>query len=143
MTRGRRIIVAILGLAVTAACDGATGAGVDTVPAPTAVDCADAPQLRQWALEARRQSVETSSDQTKIVAGNRATFYASLGTIADLKCTVVLAEAEEALKPAFDAVRKAETARSFYEEAVHWGEAAFIATQVVPMLMGQRSAPPQ
>jgi len=143
MARPSRIIVAVLGFAAIAACDGANKGGSDYSPAPTAVDCADAPQLRQRALDARRQSVETTSDQEQIVAGNRATFYASLAIIADLKCKVTLAEADEALKPAFDAARKAEATRSFYEEAVHWGEAGFIATEVVPMLMKQLSAPPK
>jgi len=143
MARRRRIIVALLGLVATAACDGANKGGSDYSPAPTAVSCEDAPQLRQRALEARRQSVETTSDQQKIVAGSRATFYASLAIIADLKCKVAVAEADEALKQAFDAARQAEATRSFYEEAVYWGEACFIATQVVPMLMKQLSAPPK
>jgi hypothetical protein len=76
-------------------------------------------------------------------ARNRATFYTSLATIADLKCKVTLTEADEALKPAFDAARKAEASRSFYQGAVQWSEAGFIATQVVPMLMKQLSAPPK
>ncbi len=142
MARGSRIIVAVIGL-IAAACYGANKGGSDSAPAPTAVNCADAPQLRQRALDSRRRSIETTSDQEKIVAGNRATFYASLAIIADLKCKVALAEADDALKPAFDAARKAEAARSFYKEAVHWGEAGFIATQVVPMLMKQLSAPPK
>jgi hypothetical protein len=93
-------------------------------------------------LDDRRQHDETNSDQERIVAGNRATFYASLAIIADLKCQVTLAEADEALKPAFDAARKAEATRSFYERAVWWGEAGFIVTQVVPMLIKQLPAPP-
>lgn len=143
MARRSRIIVAVVGLVAAAACDRANKGGRDYSPSPTAVNCADAPQLRQRALDARRQSVETTSDQEKIVAGNRATFYASLAIIADLRCKVALAEADEALKPAFDAARKAEATRSFYEEAVHWSEAGFIATQVVSMLMQQPLGPPK
>jgi hypothetical protein len=143
MPRRSRIIVAVLGLATIAACDDANKGGSDRTPTPTAVNCADAAQLRQRALDDRRQSVETKSDQEKIVAGNRATFYSSLAIVADLKCKVTLAEADEALKPAFDAARKAEATRRFYERAVHWGEAGFIASQVVPMLMKQLPVPPK
>jgi hypothetical protein len=56
---------------------------------------------------------------------------------------VTSADADEALRPAFDAARKAEAARSFYERAGHWNEAGFIATQVVQTLMKQLSAPPR
>jgi hypothetical protein len=105
------------------------------------VNCADAAQLRQRALDDRRRSDETNSDQEKIVSGNRATFYASLAIIADLKCQMTLPEADEALQPAFDAARKAESTHSFYESAVWWGEAGFIATQVIPMLMKPVPAP--
>jgi hypothetical protein len=137
------VSLALTGLVAIAACDGANKGGRDNSRAPTAVNCVDAPQLRQRALDDRRQNVETKSDQEKIVAGNRATFYTSLATIADLKCKVTLTEADEALKPAFDAARKAEASRSFYQGAVQWSEAGFIATQVVPMLMKQLSAPPK
>lgn len=139
------VSLALAGLVAITACDGANKGGSDYArpsPAPTAVNCADAAQLRQRALDDRRQSDETNSDQEKIVTGNRATFYASLAIIADLKCKVTLAEADEALKPAFDAARKAEATRSFYERAVQWGEAGFIVTQAVPMLMKQLPAPP-
>ena len=141
MARRSRIIVAVLGLVAITACDGANKGRSDYSPAPTAVNCADASQLRQRALDDRRQRVETRSDQEKIVAGNRATFYASLAIIADLKCKVTLPEADEALKQAFDAARKAESTDSFYKRAVWWGEAGFIATQVVSILM-KRPAPP-
>src|SRR5688572_5120717 len=82
-------------------------------PAPSSVNCADAAQLRQRALDDRRLNDETNSDQEKIVSGNRAIFYASLATVADLKCKVTLPEADEALTPAFDAARKAEATNSF------------------------------
>src|SRR5688572_26031328 len=97
---------ALAGLAAIAACDGAnTGvnASARRAPAPSAVNCADASELRQRALADRRQREETRSDQERIVAGSRATFFAALATVADLKCKMTLAEADEALKPAFDA----------------------------------------
>jgi len=134
--------VSLAGLVAIAAC-GRAKADSSYSPAPTAVNCADAPQMRQRALDDRRRGIETSSDQEKIVAGNRATFYASLATIADLKCRVTLVEADEALKPAFDAARKAEATTSVYEQAVQWNDAGFIATQVVPMFLKQLSAPPK
>ena len=135
---------ALAGLLAIIACDGANRGGplsAQTAPAPTAVNCGDAPQLRQRALDDRRRSDETKSDQEKIVSGSRATFYAALATIADLKCKVTLTEVDEALKPAFDAARKAEATRSFYERAVHWGEAGFLAAEIVPMLTKQLPAP--
>ena len=136
---------ALAGAIAITACYGASersSASARPSPAPIAVACADASQLRQRALEDRRRRDETTSDQEKIVAGNRAIFYASLAIIADLKCQVTLAEADEALKPAFEAARKAEATHSFYERAVHWGEAGFVATQVVSMLMKQLPPPP-
>ena len=132
----------LAGLVASAACDRAK-ADSDHSPAPTTVNCADAPQLRQRALDDRRRSIEMSGDQEKVIAGNRATLYASLAVIADLKCRVTLAEADEALKPAFDAIRKAEAPGSFYEQTVRWNEAGFIATQVVQIFLKQLSAPPK
>src|SRR5688572_10454989 len=67
-------------------------------PAPTLVNCGDAAELGETALEGRRQRDETSSDQEKVVASNRATYFASLAIIADLKCKVTLPDADEALK---------------------------------------------
>jgi hypothetical protein len=105
------VSLALAGLLATTACNGANHGGsvhAQPPPAPSAVNCVDAAQLRQRALDDRRHSDETNSDQEKIVTGNRATFYVSLAIIADLKCKVTLPEADEALKPAFDAARKAE-----------------------------------
>lgn len=135
-----------LGALVAVTACGATNPGVSAsagaAPAPTAVSCGDASALRQQALDARRQREETNSDQTRVVAGNRATFFASLATIAELKCKVTLPEADEALKPAFDAARKAEATHSFYERAVHWSEASYIAAQAVPLLTQRLTAAP-
>jgi hypothetical protein len=71
------------------------------------------------------------------VASNRATFYASLAIIADLKCRLPLPETDAVLKPAFGAARGAEGTSSFYERAVGWSDAAFLATQAVSTLMKQ------
>jgi len=143
MGRRSRIVVAVLGALVIASCESANQSASDYSPVPAAINCADAPQLRQQALDDGRQRVETKSDQEKIVAVSRATFYASLAMIADLKCKVTSNEVDEALKPALEAARKAEATRSFYERAVHWGDAGLIAIQVVSMLTKELSAPPK
>jgi hypothetical protein len=129
-------------LLATTACEQGGSASSRPSPAPTAVACADAPELRQRALDDRRRREQTNSDQERIVTSSRATFYSSLAIIADLKCKVTLAEADDALRPAFEAARKAEATDSFYERAVHWSDAGFIVTQVVPMLMKPLNAPP-
>jgi predicted negative regulator of RcsB-dependent stress response len=71
---------------------------VHASPAPTAVNCGDAAELGQKALDGRRQRDEANSDQEKIVASNRATLYASLAIIADLKCKHSLPEAGRAAR---------------------------------------------
>lgn len=139
-----RMLALLGGLAALVAftsCESGNKVSPSSVPA--AVRCADAPQLRQRALDDRRQSEATKSDQKQISIGNRAGFFASLAIIADLKCKVTLAEADEALKPAFEAARKAEDSRSFYEVAQRWDEAQFIATQVIALLVQQLPAPPK
>jgi hypothetical protein len=123
-----------------AACGDGTEVGRDSPPAPTAVNCADAAGLRQRAVDDRGRSEESKSDQERISIGNRANFLASLAIIADLKCKVTLAAADEALKPAFDAARKAETSNSMYERAFRWGQADFIAAQVIAVLIQQLPA---
>jgi hypothetical protein len=141
MARQSQVVGVVLGIVVIGAWDVGTQSGSDRASAPRAVNCADAPRLRRQALEDRRRSVETRGDQEKILALSRATFYASLATIADLKCKVTLDEADEALKIVFGAARKAEATSGFYEGAGYWGEAGFLATQVVSMLMKELSAP--
>ena len=142
--RALAVISALAGLAAVTSCTGPNAghnASARRAPAPTAVNCADASDLRQRALDERRQREATRSDQERILAGSRATFFASLTTVAELKCKVTFAAADDALKPAFEAAHKAEATESFYESAVHWGEAAFISTQVVEMLT-KHLAPP-
>lgn len=114
-----------------------TGAAPPSTTVPTEVSCLDAPQLRQRAADDRRKSDASKSDHDKIVMGNRAGFFASLANIADLKCKVKIPEADEALKPAFEAARKAEVSRSTYERAQRWSEAAFIATEVTALQIQQ------
>ena len=132
-------------LVALTACGNGNAASSDSRPAPlapTAVSCTDAPQLKQWAVDDRRRSAEQTSDHKKIYIGNRANFFASLAIIADLKCKVTLAEADEALQPAFMAARKAEATSSMYERAISWGEADFIAAQVAPLLIKQLPTAP-
>ncbi|HET7155153.1 MAG TPA: hypothetical protein VFI87_07280 [Hyphomicrobiaceae bacterium] len=111
-------------------------------PVPTAVSCMDAPQLRQRAVGDRREIEKLKSDQARVVNGSRAGFLASLAIIADLKCRVISADADEALRPAFEAARRAEASDSFYERARMWGEASFIATQVIALLIRDLPAAP-
>ena len=132
------VLFALAGVVVFTYYYARNGNGYAQLPeTPTAVNCGDAAELAQKASDGRRQRDETNSDQEKIVASSRATFYASLATIADLQCKLSLPEIGEALKPAFEAARKAEATSSFYERAVWWGDASFLATQVVSMLMKQ------
>lgn len=131
MAHRNGILVAVLGLTLAAACDQSSDVGPVNPPAPSEVTCADAPQLRQRALDARVQRVETTSDQGKIVAGSRAGFYTSLAVVADLKCTVTSAEGDAALTLALTAARNAEGAGSFYETAVLWTEAGVAASDAV------------
>lgn len=119
-----------------------TGDYPPPAPAPTAVSCADASQLRQHAVDDRRQSDELDSDHERIYVGNRASFFASLAIIADLECKVTLAEADEALQPALEAARRAEDTSSLCEKAFAWGEADFIASRVIALLTQELPAPP-
>jgi hypothetical protein len=137
------LTVAIVGVVMVGVTACGTGAQVTRpLPPPTAVSCGDAAQLRQRAVDDRRQSAQTRSDQEKIYIGNRASFFASLAIVAELKCKVTLVQADEALKPAFEAARKAHETRSMYERAKQWGEANFMATQAIALLIQQLPAPP-
>ena len=142
--RSRALPLAIPVLVALTACGDGNAATSDlppAPPAPTSVSCADAPQLKQQAVDDRRRSAGRSSDHEKIYIGTRANFFASLAILADLKCKVTLAEADEALKPAFEAARKAEGTSSMYERALRWGEADFIAAQVAQLLIQQLPIP--
>lgn len=105
-----------------------------------AVDCASAAPLRQYAMDDHRARTRTSSDQEKVVLGNRASFFASLAIVADLRCRVTSAEADDVLERALEAAREAERTGGFYESARWWGEAHFLATRVIALLVEQLSA---
>lgn len=137
MAYRHRTFVVVVCLALVTACDRSGDVGPVGSPVPTAVICGDAPQLQQRALDARRQHAETTSDQATIISGSRATFYLSLATIADLKCTVASADADAALTQALAAARRAEETGSFYESAVQWTEAGMSATDAVSLLLEQ------
>jgi hypothetical protein len=130
---------AALGLALAAVTtlSACARAGTNAPPStlPTAVSCTDVPEFRQRATEDRRKGETSKSDHDKIVLGNRAGFFASLANVADLKCKGTIAD--EALKPAFEAARKAEVSRSTYERAQQWSAAAFIATEVIAQQIRQ------
>ena len=127
------ISVALTALAILTGCGGEAGNSASTavVPTPTAVRCADAGQLKELAASDRRHSIEEKSDHARIRIGDRAGYLASLAIIADLQCKRPLAVADDALRPAFEAARKAETATSIYEIAFWWREANFAAMTVI------------
>lgn len=102
---------------------------------PVTVNCEDAAQLREQAARDRRSSSERSSDQEKIDLASRARFVATLATIADLRCRVPLAEADEILRRALDAARGAEGAGSFHARTLKWQEAGFIADEAVGLMI--------
>ena len=106
-------------------------------PIPTAVHCGDAQQLNERARDDRRRVLASSSDQERVYVGSRANFFASMATVAELKCRVTSASVDEALKPALEAARKAEAATSFYQRTIQWQEANFVVTQVTAALVQQ------
>ena len=137
--RSQPLFLALATLVALSAC-ARTGFKPPATVVPAAVSCLDAPQLRQRAADDRRKSGASKSDHDKIVMGNRAGFFASLANVADLTCKVTISGADEALKPAFEAARKAEVSRSTYERAQRWSEAAFIATEVIALQIQQLAA---
>jgi len=136
--RARALFVVLTALVGVTACGGDYPAAT---PAPTAVGCTDAPDLRQRALADRRLSEEAGSSQAKISSGTRASVYASLAIVAELKCKVALAGVDEALKPALEAARRAVDAGNFSDTASAWAEANFRATQVIELLVQQLPVP--
>lgn len=86
MAHRNRVFVVVLGLALATAFGRPDDVGPVGSPAPTAVSCEDAARLRERAADVRRLALETTSDQVKVIAGNRAVFYTSLAITADLKC---------------------------------------------------------
>lgn len=126
-----------MALAILTALSACARAGANGPPTtlPAAVSCTDATQFRERAAEDRRKGEASKSDHDKIVLGNRAGFFAALANVADLKCKGTIAD--EVLKPAFEAARKAEVSRSTYERAQQWSAAAFIATEVIAQQIRQ------
>ena len=105
-------------------------------PLPAAVNCEDAAQLRDRATEDRRSSSARSSDQEKVDLASRAQFIAALATIADLRCKVSPADADdEILRRALDAARDAESTGSFYARTLKWQEAGLIADEAVGVMI--------
>jgi len=143
MAHRNRVFVVVLGLALATACGRPDDGGPIGSPAPTAVSCEDAARLRERAADERRLALETTSDQEKVIAGNRAVFYTSLAITADLKCNVSSTEADVALARALAAAGKAGATRSFYERAVLWTEAGVAASEAVSLLMEQLSSSPK
>jgi hypothetical protein len=118
---------------------GADGEGMDgataAISVPNASSCGDASQWRQRAVETRSEALELSSEQARITYGNRANFFASMAVAADLQCIVSLNDGDLAIEAALDAARTAESARSFYERTIHWGEAQFAANGAIELLV--------
>jgi len=120
------------------ACDAGSEAATTAAPvlaATPSAACSDAPELRQRATDERRQVAAARGDQARIVAGSRVNFHASLAVIAELRCSVTFAEADQALEVAFQAARDAEASASFYQQASDWGEANLAATRAIDMLV--------
>lgn len=140
--RVQTLSLVLAAVAALASCSGNNATSDPPASVPTTVSCGDAQQLRQQAADIRRGADALTSDQEKINAGNRARFFASLAIVAALKCHVILAEADDALKSALEMARTAEATRSFYERTIRWGEADFRATQASAMLIPQLPAPP-
>ena len=67
--RLRTLVCVVAALPLIAACNEGQGDAARLEPVPTAVSCADAPQLRQRAAEDRRASEARQSDQEKPAAG--------------------------------------------------------------------------
>ncbi len=136
--RGSAGVFAIATLATVIGCGGdsnpdANSRGAASLPAT--VNCEDSAQLRERAARDRRSSSERSSDQEKIDLASRARFVATLATIADLRCKVPLADAEEILRRALDAARGAEATASFYARTLKWQEAGLIADEAVALMI--------
>lgn len=133
-------LLQVMLVAIAGCGGGGEAASARAVPAPTAASCADAPQLKQRAIEDRRKSGEVTGDRAKIISGSRARFLVSLAHVAELKCMTTVAEADTVLVKAFDAVRAAETTSSEYEAAIKWIEADLMAADAVTLLIGRLRA---
>ena len=102
---------------------------------PATVNCEDAAQLRERAARDRRSVSERTSDQERIDLASRARFVATLATIADLRCRVSGADADEIVRKALDVARAAEGTGSFYARTLKWQEAGFIMDEAVGLMI--------
>ena len=145
-----RVRTLLLVLAVPtsiAGCDGTHTASLEIAAEsassaiPTGVTCGNAPELRQRAANDRSRVGASRSDHERISVGSRANFLATLAVIADLKCRVTHAEADDVLKLAFEAARKAEATDSVYEKTRGFNEANFAATRAVELLAERLAGP--
>ncbi|TVP51074.1 MAG: hypothetical protein EA350_00300 [Gemmatimonadales bacterium] len=148
MRCGNRVFLvgALTALTALWACDSQGHAASGDAPVaqpPREVACADAPQLRQRAVDDRRLVESSRSDQERILVGSRATFFTSLAILADLGCSVPLADADQPLGAALEAARQAEEERSFYVAANLWTEANFQTAQAIALLIRKRTADPE
>jgi hypothetical protein len=109
---------------------------------PAAVTCGNASQLRQRAANDRSRVGESRSDHERISVGSRANFLATLAVIADLKCKVTDAQADDAIKPALEAARRAEETDSVYEKTRGFNDAGFAAMRAIALLTERLPAPP-
>jgi hypothetical protein len=144
LTRPSALLLAAGFLAV-AGCEGTNDAAPGVTPvvpaaaAVTAAACGDAPALRDQVLEHRRHGEEVTSDQERIILGSRAALLASLAAIADLRCVVTSAAADQAMRPLFEAVLTADAATSFYQRAAALTNANFHASQAIEFLVRELS----
>ncbi len=133
------VLLALVVLASIAGCDGPSTVSVELMEAPSsaipaAVNCGNAAQLRERAASDRTRVGQSRSDHERISVGSRANFLATLAVVADLKCKVTHAEADEALRPALEAARKAEESDSVYEKTNGFNDASFMATRAAALL---------
>ena len=136
--RVRALLLAAVLMSI-AGCDGPSTLSVELMEAPssaipTAVNCGDAAQLRERVASDRTQVAQSRSDHERISVGSRANFLATLAVIADLKCTVTSTEADDLLKPALEAARRAAENDSVYEKTRGFIDAHFAATRAVALL---------
>ena len=143
--RVRTVLLALAVLVSIAGCDGPAAVSVELMEAPSSaipatVSCGDAGQLRHRAANDRTQVGQSRSDHERISVGSRANFLATLAVIADLKCKVTSTEADDVLKPALEAARKAEENNGIYEKTRGFNDANFAATRAVALLTERLSA---
>ena len=137
-----RLILLLALFSTAAACESASGNSPNSAASmPTAVSCHDAPQLRQRSIDDRHRGETTKSDQERVIANSRASYFAALATVADLMCRIPAVQTEPSLAQAFQATRRAEETRSFYEEAVALSEANLRVTETIAAVLRQLPAP--